>query len=497
MIKAWAFKIMSWYLARQHAIRYQDMEKSQEQTLYQLLKSAQNTDYGQRYGFKHIKTYDAFTEQVPLIHYHDLLPYFERIAAGSANILWPQHPLAFVHSSGSTGGRKHLPIFRSMVKSQHRGRLIAMAYYAHQHKNYDCFTKPMLILSAADAKMQYGQYPSQLLSHILSQQLPKIVKRNTYPHQNINKLYEFNERMAFISNELIKDQANLSGIVGFPPWMLYLLKDIQDKGHTSKQLLRNISVYVSSGMSLKPYEKAIRSALPEQCNILQTYPSSEGFLGFTPASNSYELCLMPKNGIFYEFISLEDYHQNKLQTHRTDSLENNKDYVVVISNNSGLFRYIIGDTIHITNTKPLRFTISGRISNTLGIMGEHLTQSQWDNALYETQQNLNCLFQLSLVSAQNNSAMNTQRYEVILECNNSETDSNTIEKTLHMALKKQNILYETYADEGLIIAPKVQCVGIGELLNKHQQVQAINEQSKWLSICTDYSKFKTIQNAFI
>jgi hypothetical protein len=206
---------------------------------------------------------------------------------------------------------------------------------------------------------------------------------------------------------------------------------------------------------------------------------------------------MPKNGIFYEFISLEDYHQNKLQTHRTNSLENNKDYVVIISNNSGLFRYIIGDTIHITNTNPLRFTISGRISNTLGIMGEHLTQSQWDNALYETQQNLNCLFQLSLVSAQNNSAMNTQRYEVILECNNSETDSNTIANTLHMALKKQNILYETYADEGLIIAPKVQCVGIGELLHKHQQVQAINEQSKWLSICTDYSKFKTIQNAFI
>ena len=57
---------------------------------------------------------------------------------------------------------------------------------------------------------------------------------------------------------------------------------------------------------------------------------------------------------------------------------------MVISTNSGLWRYVIGDTIRFSSTFPFRIRITGRIKNFINAFGEELIIENAENALEKT-----------------------------------------------------------------------------------------------------------------
>ena len=60
----------------------------QEELLFQLLQSAENTEFGRKYDFDSIYSYNSFSERIPISTYEDLEPYIERARLGEQNILW-------------------------------------------------------------------------------------------------------------------------------------------------------------------------------------------------------------------------------------------------------------------------------------------------------------------------------------------------------------------------------------------------------------------------
>ena len=62
-------------------------------------------------------------------------------------------------------------------------------------------------------------------------------------------------------------------------------------------------------------------------------------------------------------------------------MELDTNYALVISTNSGLWRYLIGDTIKFTSLKPYRIRITGRTKHHLNVFGEELMVENADNAL--------------------------------------------------------------------------------------------------------------------
>ena len=47
--------------------------------LFSLLKENENTEYGRKYGFKNIKTFEDYKNKVPLTTYDDYAEYVEKI----------------------------------------------------------------------------------------------------------------------------------------------------------------------------------------------------------------------------------------------------------------------------------------------------------------------------------------------------------------------------------------------------------------------------------
>jgi hypothetical protein len=62
-------------------------------------------------------------------------------------------------------------------------------------------------------------------------------------------------------------------------------------------------------------------------------------------------------------------------------VEKGENYALVITTNSGLWRYIIGDTVKVESVNPVKITISGRVKHFINAFGEELMVDNAEKAL--------------------------------------------------------------------------------------------------------------------
>ena len=108
-------------------------------------------------------------------------------------------------------------------------------------------------------------------------------------------------------------------------------------------------------------------------SYLVTYNASEGFFAIQDdLALEGQMLLMLDYGIFYEFVPLEQAHDQFPNALTLDQVEVGRNYAMVITTNGGLWRYRIGDTIKFTSTFPFRIQVSGRTKHFINAFGEEL-----------------------------------------------------------------------------------------------------------------------------
>jgi len=137
------------------------------------------------------------------------------------------------------------------------------------------------------------------------------------------------------------------------------------------------------GVSFEPYREQFKKLIPfDNMHYIESYNASEGFFGIQDDFNTNELLLMLDYGIFYEFIPMDSFDDiNSKTVISLKDVEIGKNYALVISTNGGLWRYIIGDTIKFTSTRPYRFRVSGRTKSYINTFGEELIVDDAENAI--------------------------------------------------------------------------------------------------------------------
>src|SRR5690606_41780105 len=79
--------------------------ETQENVLFDILSHARNTEYGNKFGFNEINTYDTFQNQVPIVTYEEFEPFIEKARKGGENISWHGKIKWFAKSSGTTNAK--------------------------------------------------------------------------------------------------------------------------------------------------------------------------------------------------------------------------------------------------------------------------------------------------------------------------------------------------------------------------------------------------------
>ena len=86
-------------------------EKISDDLLLRILKDNKDTEYGKKYDFENIHSYEEYKEKVPFTEYDDYEPYIKRmIENDEKNLISVYEPKHYALSSGSVGVPKHIPV---------------------------------------------------------------------------------------------------------------------------------------------------------------------------------------------------------------------------------------------------------------------------------------------------------------------------------------------------------------------------------------------------
>ena len=103
--------------------------------LRHLLRRACRTEFGWRYGLRHIRSVEQFESTVETFDYETFKPYVERMMAGARDVSAPGRVRLFARSSGTTSDRsKYIPVTRESLWWNHTlGMRDVATLYAAAH----------------------------------------------------------------------------------------------------------------------------------------------------------------------------------------------------------------------------------------------------------------------------------------------------------------------------------------------------------------------------
>lgn len=356
----------------------------QEELLMNLIGAAKNTELGKKYDYASINSYATFAERIPISTYEELQPLIERTRQGEQNVFWESPVKWFAKSSGTTNAKsKFIPVsYEALEDCHYKGSKDLLCLYLNNNENSELFTGKSLRLGGSSQIYEDNNSFFGDLSAILIENMPIWAEFSSTPSNKISLMSEWESKMAAIINETQKE--NVTSFAGVPSWMLVLMnKMLEETGKGNLfEIWPNLEVYFHGGVSFNPYREQYQNLLPKkEFKYYEIYNASEGFFAIQDLNHSSDLLLMLDYGIFYEFIPMDTFGTPNQKVIRLADVELNKNYAVVISTNSGLFRYLVGDTVRFTSLNPFRIRVTGRTKHHINVFGEELMVENTDQAL--------------------------------------------------------------------------------------------------------------------
>lgn len=422
-----------------------------------LVSAGKNTKFGIEHGFSSIQGSHAvqkFQTQVPVRNYEEIKPYIDRVRNGEKNVLWNTPVKWFAISSGTTNSvSKFIPVSKEALKECHfRGGKDIIAMYSHIFPNTRIVKSKSIVIGGSQQiiNTNNNQYYGDL-SAVIINNLPVWTQLLKTPDKKTALIPQWEIKLEKITEQAINE--NVTSITGVPSWTLVLLKHILEKtGKTNiSEIWPDFEVFFHGGVSFVPYRKEFKRIMPENVRFLETYNASEGFFGIQDDLSNESMLLMMDLGVFYEFIPVDQIIRNLPEIHTVENVETGKNYALIISTNSGLWRYLIGDTIMFTSLKPHKFKITGRIKHFINAFGEELIIDNAENALKTASEKTNAFIKDYTAAPVYMSENNTGSHEWLIEFSKQPDSINNFIFELDEALKKINSDYAAKRHQNLTL----------------------------------------------
>ena len=357
----------------------------QQQVFQYLLKKGAKTEWGKHYDYRSIRTYEQYAQRVPISTYEQMYPYIEKVLMGAQNVLWPSHIRWFSKSSGTTNDRsKYIPVSKEALQDCHyNGGKDLLSLYFHNVPQSNLFKGKSIGIGGSFTK-NHRCADSFLgdVSAVILANLPFWAQFARTPSLKVALMSDWEEKIEQHARLTLGE--NVTSISGVPTWTLILMERILEM--TGKKNMLEVwpefEVFFHGAVSFTPYQELFKKVFPsDQVKYVETYNASEGFFGIQDQLHSKDMLLMLNYGIFYEFIPIEDLELDTPRVFPLWQVELGKSYAMVITTNSGLWRYALGDTVRFVSTSPYRIRITGRTKHYINVFGEELVIENAETAI--------------------------------------------------------------------------------------------------------------------
>ena len=402
--------------------------------LMELIRDNQETEFGRFHNFASIKTKEDYKKNVPFSNYEDYANAVERMTRGEKNILTAYPVVLYALTTGSVGTSKKIPVSdRAMKMYADYGAGLHQAVYDRYLKSRTgegyASRKSIFMPVAAESEAEDGTPISNFSGKVYISLKDRLTERIAGPPEclyysgemdylYLKAFYGLKEReVSFIGSAFtaaIYDffsyiERNWEGLCDdiargqldpkkeIPEEVRRRLEqDLEPDPERARELIaifeEGFDLPVVSRIwkhfaymngigtgSFAVYTKMLRRFTGDIPFSFSLLCASEGLFATTTRMESLDYVLIPDAG-YIEFIPEEemDLPEEALRerTLECDQLEPGKNYEMVITNLSGLYRYRIGDVVQVSGyegTSP-RLCFRYRRSQVLNVAGEKTSE---------------------------------------------------------------------------------------------------------------------------
>ena len=395
--------------------------------LMRMLDDNKDTEYGRKYGFADIKSVAEFQERVPLTTFDNYAGYVYRMTEGGESGLISAYNIAhYAKTSGTMGNPKRIPVSDRAMGVMNRYNMQLRTKVICDAIGFDWANPPYLNLiesqlttlkngatyGAISAKVigQMGDYLPMLMTSPLEALVPDPKTNTRYLHARFALMnpeitsmgFSFSsillELMQYIESEwemLVDDiekgtidesvkmpadvRASVLGKIQPMPERAAQLREIFSQGFDEPimpKIWPNLTIFsgVATGGFATYYNKLRQRYAGDGVRLFYVgLNASEGILSVPMDVDCPDSVLIP-DSVFYEFIPIDSEDPGDIVT--IDGVEVGKTYEIVITNQSGFYRYRIRDAVKVTgmynNTPMIQFQY--RIDQTISVLGEKTTE---------------------------------------------------------------------------------------------------------------------------
>ena len=428
----------------------------QQEVLRKMIVYSIDTEIGKKYDFKTIRHYNDFKERLPTVTYEEIYEDIERNRKGEQNIFWRTPIKWFAKSSGTTNAKsKFIPIsYESLEDCHYKAGKDMLSLYFNNNIDSQLLVGKCLRLGGSREIYENNDSYYGDLSAIMIDNLPFWAELSSTPSSKTSLIPEWEDKVKAIIKESMNQK--VTSFAGVPSWMLSLLQQVIEKTGKDNilEIWQDAEVYFHGGVSFEPYRNLYNKLFPSKdFKYFEIFNASEGFFAIQDQNSSTELLLMLDYGIFYEFIPVNGSESEIVSL---ADVRLNTNYEMVITTNSGLWRYKIGDTIKFTCLNPFRVKVTGRTKHFINVFGEELVVENAEMALSKTTELTKSEISNYTVGPIFMSDKTKGSHEWIIEFSKEPDDMNKFTEILDLNLQSLNSDYEAkrYKDSTLEL-PKI------------------------------------------
>lgn len=372
-------------------------EEYQNRVLTNIISNGYSSEYTKGYSLQQGASYERFSKHLPVVEYDEIRDLILKMMKGERSILWPGITTRFSKSSGTTSDRsKYIPVTKENLEETHlQGAWDAVTFLYHHKPDIRLFAGNSLLMGGSIEKTpKYPNIQCGDISALMIKNTPWIARPYFTPSVEIALLDDWGVKIEKMAEALLQN-TDLAMIGGVPTWVVVLFKkllEITGKDNIL-EILPNIQAYLHGGVGMSPYINQFKKFLPREDILYQNiYNASEGYFAAqgTFSSKEQEMFLLLNNGIFFEFAPLEGNVVKTDQAVPLWGVQKGKQYALIITNNSGLWRYMPGDSLIFTSLKPYQILLTGRTKQYINIFGEELMIGNADQAIQTACQYFQC-----------------------------------------------------------------------------------------------------------
>lgn len=395
----------------------------QRRLLSTILSSQRDTQFGRRYRFASIRSYEEFVQAVPVFEYEDLRQDIEGQEQSGELLLNAEQPVHYVQTSGTTGKPKYVPLIQSAMDwiGQYQ-RLFSYAQWVGVPGIYD---GRVLVIAGQPVEGRLpGGAPYGSMSGLMNEGLPQAIRGKSVLPEGILRVADY--RLKYLRIAACALAGGTLSVLATPnPSTLLKLLDVirsefpllvealavgprhpilsQGTAWTEPisiradrlAYLRTLlgapstltlallwpelrAVITWTGGNCGTLIPKLRALMQKDTAVIEMGYLSSECLGSLNVDVHENRCIPTFQEHVFEFIEVADGDDHMTDPILLGDLHQGKKYQVLITTRSGLYRYAMNDIVEVTgwfNRVPtIQFVQKGK--GVTNITGEKLYEHQ-------------------------------------------------------------------------------------------------------------------------